>query len=169
MSVHVVSECRPIRRASELSTPWRALGRPVCSQTRGLRAASPPSPSQARGVVPERASWSWRREMAEGLAVLALLQGGVCDTTFTLALLHAGSPEIDQGRESQFDSQRAGRAQPGCRAWYPTFSPVFSGNLKENKLQSILSLEMTSRPFLSLGEEGVGPEHDSIGRTKPLE
>lgn len=169
MSEHVVSERRPIRRASELSTPWRAPGRPVCSTTRGLRAAFPPSPAQPGEWCLVRASWSWRRETAEGLAVLALLQGGVCDTTFTLALLHAGSPEIDQGRESQLDSQRAGRARPGCRAWYPTFSPVFSGNLKENKLQSILSLEMTPRPFLSLGEEGVGPEHDGIGRTKPLE
>lgn len=48
--------------------------------------------------------------MTEGLAVLALLQGGVCDTIVTLALLHTGSPEMDKGRESQLDSQRAGRA-----------------------------------------------------------
>lgn len=146
-----------------------STGQACLLHDQGPQGSFSTQPCTARGVVPGESLLVLEEGDGRGLAVLALLQGGVCDTTFTLALLHAGSPEIDQGRESQLDSQRAGRARPGCRAWYPTFSPVFSGNLKENKLQSILSLEMTPRPFLSLGEEGVGPEHDGIGRTKPLE
>lgn len=54
-------------------------------------------------------------------------------TTFTLALLLAGSPEIDQGEEDELEGLSK------CRAQDPSFSPAFSGNVKIRD-QSVLSL-----------------------------
>lgn len=60
----------------------------------------------------------WEREVTGGLTVLTLFWGEPRIATFTLALLPAGSPEVDQGKESQLHL-KSGEGLTGAESLVP--------------------------------------------------